>query len=305
MRKYAEARKTIDEAVKVARAPEILLLDAQLRLLQKDVAGARAAAEEVLKSAPEDISALNILATSYANEKHPELALKRIQDQVVQRPRSARLQHRLALQLSAENKNEEARNALGEALRIDSTFLPAVLEMAKMDIRQRRSDEARKRLTGLIDTNTAEVDARLLLAQLEINLSNPKAAIEQYRQILSRDSNNLVALNNIASLLADDTNGADEALKYAQQLKELAPNESLADDALGWAFYRKGLYTSAVQHLKTAAGREEAPAIKYHLAMAYFKAGDPESARKMLAVALKQSPSVPEAQAAQQLISQH
>jgi len=302
LRRYGDARTSINEALKASRSRDLLMLDAQLRLEQKDFSGARASAEEVLKGAPEDVPALDLVAATYSNEKHPDMALRRIRDQVALRPKSAGLQYRLAVQLLANHDYGGASRGFTETLRLDPAFVPAALELAKLDIREGRNDEARRRLTALLSSNGAEMSVRLLLAHVELNVSNTKAAIEQYRLVLNTDSNNLIALNNLASLLADDPDGVDEALKYAQQLKELAPNDSLVDDTLGWAYYRKGLYPTAMQYLKTAVEKQQNPVIKYHLAMTYFKVGDRSVALRTLAAALKENPNLPEAEAAQKLI---
>lgn len=304
MTRYVDARTGLNEALKRTRSRDLLMLDAQLRLIQKDFAGARAAAEEILNAFPEDVAALEYVASSYTGQHNPEAALKRIQDQVARRPASARLQYFLALQLAANRKKSESRAALQAALNADRSFFPATIELAKDDISEGRSEQARQALTPLLASKVTEKAALMLLAQIEIRTSNNAVAIEHYRRILGDDPSNIVALNNVASLLADQPAGADEALKYAQQLKELRPNDALVDDTLGWALYRKGLYTSAIQHLQAASEKESNPVVKYHLAMAYFKVGDVKNAQKTLEIALKLNPAMPEAVAARQLIAQ-
>lgn len=82
----------------------------------------------------------------------------------------------------------------------------------------------------------------------------------------------------------------------------MAPDRPAYSDTLGWALYRKGLYTSAIQYLKRAAIDKTDPVWTYHLAMAYAKSGDLASGRRTLRVALQQDPHVPEAELAQQMI---
>ncbi len=54
-------------------------------------------------------------------------------------------------------------------------------------------------------------------------------------------------------------------------------------------------------HLESATAKEGTARRKYHLAMAYLKAGDANRGRQVLQTALKMDPSLPEAQAARQL----
>src|SRR5580700_5565781 len=93
-----------------------------------------------------------------------------------------------------------------------------------------------------------------------------------------------------------------EALKYAQRAKELSPETPEYADTLGWIFYHQGLYPSAVREFESATAKRPDPTWKYHLAMAYAKAGDGNRARAVLEAALKQNPKLPEAKLAQQVV---
>jgi tetratricopeptide (TPR) repeat protein len=109
-------------------------------------------------------------------------------------------------------------------------------------------------------------------------------------------------------LLADHAGQTDEALKYAQKAKELAPDNVTVDGTLGWAYFQKGMYGIALRHLKEAVGREGKNVIdgtairRYHLAMAYAKTGDEENASKTLSAALRLDPNLPEARLATQML---
>jgi len=74
------------------------------------------------------------------------------------------------------------------------------------------------------------------------------------------------------------------------------------EDTIGWAFYRKGLYLTALQHLQLSAGKDNTALKNYHLAMAYQMAGQHDRARQALAVAQHQDPNLAEASSARQLI---
>jgi Tetratricopeptide repeat. len=120
--------------------------------------------------------------------------------------------------------------------------------------------------------------------------------------VVELDSKNAYALNGLAYLLAD-AKRPDEALKYAQQAKELDPENAAVDDTLGWTYYQKGMYAMAVTHLESAAAHAGTAVHKYHLAMAYLKAGDPARGRQNLEAALKMNPNLPEAQMARQIFA--
>jgi tetratricopeptide (TPR) repeat protein len=126
----------------------------------------------------------------------------------------------------------------------------------------------------------------------------------QYRKVLEKDSRNLVALNGLGYLLTDQANQPDEALKYAQQAKELAPHDAAVDDTLGWVYYCKGLYPVAAGHLEAAVAKEPNARRKYHLAMAYFKSGDRPRGTVQLNQALKMDSTLPEAATAQRMAAE-
>jgi tetratricopeptide (TPR) repeat protein len=108
-------------------------------------------------------------------------------------------------------------------------------------------------------------------------------------------------LNNLAYLLGSQDGHFDEALKYAQQVKELAPDNKGVDDTIGWIMFRKGLYRSAVKYLESAAAGQADPVVRYHLGMAYVKMGD-KRGEPTLRAALRTAPHLPEARMAEQLL---
>ena len=81
--------------------------------------------------------------------------------------------------------------------------------------------------------------------------------------------------------------------------KEIAPDQPMVADTLGWALYRKGMYRSAVVHLEDAVSKSDHnPMTRYHLAMAYLKAGDRDRGRQALEAALRMDPKTAEAKMA-------
>ena len=85
------------------------------------------------------------------------------------------------------------------------------------------------------------------------------------------DGSNVVALNNLAYTLA--LSDPDVALKYAQQAAELAPDSATVQDTLGWIYYRKAIFSTAVNYLETAVKKEPTPRRQFHLAMSLFEIG--------------------------------
>jgi tetratricopeptide (TPR) repeat protein len=95
-------------------------------------------------------------------------------------------------------------------------------------------------------------------------------------------------------ILADElvTEKPDEALRLGQQAAELAPDDPAVQDTLGWAYFHKGLYESALGYLKSAYAKQPTPMCQYHLAMGYLKSGNQEQGIKNLQAALARDPSL-------------
>jgi tetratricopeptide (TPR) repeat protein len=297
----AELRKGIDEGIRLARSPELLLQDGILKLVEKNYAAARSSLEESLKQNPEDVRALDALARTYSAQKQSAAGLQKVQEYASKRPKSAPLQHFLGLSLLAAGKRAEARAAFAAAKAANPKFTPADLALAQLDLSEKKYDSARKTLETLLASNDHDSVVHVMLGDLEEQTGHFTAAVEHYRKALDITPDNVLALNNLAYTLANYTNQADEALKYAERAKELAPDNPAVENTLGWVLYRKGLYTEALPHLALAVQKDGTARRKYHLAMAYFKVGERQRAQQNLENALAMDPNLPEAKAAQQV----
>ena len=295
-----EGRRGIDQVLAIGRTPDVLLQDAVLKLDQKDYSGARSSAEEILRQDPADARALNVLVQSYAAQKQMPTGVQKAREYAARQPTSAAVQQFLGQLLYENGDRAEARKAFEAAKASNPALVAPDLALAQLDASEGKREEARKRLSAVVASHPDNVAGRLLWAQLEVADGKSAAAIEQYRKVLALNGKNATALNNLAYLLADG-NQADEALKYAQEAKEIAPDSATVDDTLGWTYFRKGLYTLAVTHLESADAKESTARRKYHLAAAYLKAGNPKRGRQVLEAAMKMDPKLPEADMARQL----
>ena len=113
-------------------------------------------------------------------------------------------------------------------------------------------------------------------------------AIATYEHTLSKQPNNNIAANNLATLLLDHSTVSGR-LKRAMELATRfeSTDQPVFLDTLGWAYYRSGDMDKAIGVLEKVV--EQAPAVgifRYHLGMAYYKKGDEASAKTQLAKAL-------------------
>jgi putative PEP-CTERM system TPR-repeat lipoprotein len=298
-----ELRKGVDLGLAASRTPDLLAQDAILKAAEKNYAGAKSSLDEALKQDPENLRALEALLRLYAIQKKTPEAIQSIRAYAAQRPRSAVLQEILGNLLAADGKRAEARSAYMQAKAFDPRSSSAVLGLATLDVLDGKFDSARQALAGLETLDPQNPQVWIYRGLLETNQKNYPRAIEAYRKAVELDPKNVLALNNLAYLLATHINQTDEALKFVQQAKEMAPGLPDIDDTMGWVLYNKGVYQSALGYLESALKKHDDPAVRYHLALTYAKVGDKRGV-EMLRKELKAAPQLPEAEIAQQVLTE-
>jgi tetratricopeptide (TPR) repeat protein len=284
------AHEGIDEGLRVVRAPALLVQDGLLRMKEHDFVRASGDANEALSQNPEDTAAYRLLLESCASQKQLPKAVQKIRELVQVMPGSALLRFELGQILVTAGNRPEGRQTFEAAAAIDPKYPAPRLALAELDAREKHLDAARQRLNAVIASDPRNAVALKMAADIEVAMGNHPAAIARYRSWLEVDGSSVVALNNLAYLVAMES--PDEALKLAQQAVELAPDDAAVRDTMGWVYYRKGIYRSAVEHLKISVAKESTPQHQFHLAMAYMKVGDHDLGRQMLMTALKQDPNL-------------
>jgi tetratricopeptide (TPR) repeat protein len=285
-----EARAGIDQLLQEGRTPETVFQNAALRFVERDYAGARASLEELLKRDVMNANVIQLLMQTYSARQELAKGLDRLREIAAAKPQSALLQNLLGEWYKNAGNSAGARKAFESAKAADPKFAPADLALAEMDIQEGRNAAARERLGTVIAGDPKNVLALLLAARADDAAGDRASEIAKYRAVLDVDRSNLVALNNLAySLAADDP---DEALKFAQQAAEKAPDSPNVQDTLGWIYYRKGLYSMAVRYLKTAVDKESNPRRQFHLGMSYLKVGDQSTGQRIVREALQKDPNL-------------
>ncbi len=291
----------VAEGLKIARIPDLLVQEAQWKLLRKDFNGARSSLEEALKLNPEHLGALDVWLRLHAAENRLQEGLRRIEQQAAARPASGRLQLYAGERLLAAGRLEQARKFFLAAKKADPRSAEADLALAQIEYQQGRHDQAGKILAGLDESFRQRPAVQMLLAALATRAGDYQAARRHYEAVLLANPDQVSALNNLAHLAAAYENRPDEALKYAQRARELAPGDPDVSGTLGWLYYRKGLYSTALEYLKEAvhrdgpAGGQNAAVRRYYLGLAYLKTGNRSQGLEILRQSLASHPELPEA----------
>lgn len=151
--------------------------------------------------------------------------------------------------LLSENKPEQALSFLRAAY-LDSPSASTSAFLATALIASKGANNGIAFLKQHVRQHPSDVTSRLKLAELQID-KQPQLAIEQYRQVLSQNKDNIIALNNLAYLLSS-LGELEQAHQYAAQANVLFPNDMAILDTLGEIELRLGRNEAALKHLSRA-----------------------------------------------------
>jgi putative PEP-CTERM system TPR-repeat lipoprotein len=123
---------------------------------------------------------------------------------------------------------------------------------------------------------------RFYVAQSALATGNYKSAVQMYTQLLERQPNNPMLLNNLAWAAGKLNN--PKAVQYAEKANELAPNQPAYMDTLGALLIANGGGTRALDILQKASALAPSDGnIRLNLAKALIAAGKKDAAKKELA----------------------
>lgn len=116
-------------------------------------------------------------------------------------------------------------------------------------------------------------------------------ALAVYEALLKTSPKYEPAINNLAALLLDQRTDKASHARALELARALAGTDNPAMlDTLGWAHYRAGQYTEAISILERVVAKAGQFAVfRYHLGMAYLRAGNEVGARQQLVEAVEKA----------------
>jgi tetratricopeptide (TPR) repeat protein len=126
-----------------------------------------------------------------------------------------------------------------------------------------------------------------------------------YQKALQIQAENPLASNNLAYVILQQGGNVDVALSMAQTARRQMPDNPNAADTLGWAYYKKGLYPTAIDLFKEALKKSpNDPTFHYHLGLAYQASDQPTLAKEHLQQVLKLKPDYNDADGVRKALSE-
>jgi tetratricopeptide (TPR) repeat protein len=321
----ARAEEVLVELMK--RQPnslQLLSTLARLRLARQNWSGALEIAESVRRTGNSG-TADQILGEALIGKGRYDEAIASLQKAYQTAPSAAPLNSLISAFLKANKKDEALRflksvitknpenaNALvllgsiqlagDEIDRATGSFLAALRAQPKEDVgyraladlyrRQKNYDESVRILRQGIEEQPDSAALQITLANVLEQKGDYEAAISQYESILDKQPGNLIASNNLVSLLLDHRRDVP-SLQRAQSIAEILRKSQIPQfkDTLGWVKYHQGDYVTAVSLGEEAvAVLTDQASVRYHLGMGYAAVSRADKASEQLKKALELAP---------------
>ncbi len=296
--RHARAAQLMQEAVKIEDSPRARTI-LGLTLVGGGKRGdALAEFENAFRRDPSQLAAGAALVDIYVSRGDGKKALAVSEALIKRWPKEASLQALHGRALALLGQTDKARAALEAALAIDANFVPAQLELARLDVRSKQYDLAEKRLSTIITKNEKNVDALLTVADLALVRGQREVATKFLQKAVDHSGPRelrpgLILLSH--HLAGGDLAGATQALAALNSKAPDAVPVLLANARARMAAKDMPAAQGVLSRASRTAGFD-APLLAEIAAM-QLSAGDAKGAQTSLAKAMQAQPDFTPARA--------
>ncbi|HEX5283068.1 MAG TPA: tetratricopeptide repeat protein [Bryocella sp.] len=264
---------------------------AEVRFRQKRNPEGVQLAQQALDANPNQLPALQLLESYYMYQHQPDKAVALVQQEITRNPNNSALYDQLSgLQLATKDVNGAVGSAQ-KAMQLNPADGDAVVAYTRATTASGNSSAAIEKWQQWNTTHPTDPRGEIILGTLEEGRGNNGGAEADYKKALEIQPDNATAQNNLAYLMLKNNEDVDVALSLAQSARRSMPHSPSTADTLAWAYYHKGIYSSAVSLLEDAAKTSPNDAsIQYHLGMVYSKMGKKTDAADHLKKAVSLAP---------------
>jgi tetratricopeptide (TPR) repeat protein len=199
----------------------------------------------------------------------------------------------VAMSLAGQGRIQEAIAVCDEAAKTDHSLRP-VMTMTGVLLSGHATaediDRAEPLLKKAVEPHAKDAGLLMNLGAIQVVRGNAAAAADYYRQVLKQQPDNSRAMNNLATVLAeqDDPARRREALECIDRAIKLVGPQAPLLDTKGMILIYEQKYDEAVDLLQQATAVPRAdPRYSFHLAVAYHGLNDLDKARAALQQARK------------------
>jgi tetratricopeptide (TPR) repeat protein len=271
--------------------------------LKGDRVGADRLLTRALELDPNNIEALSALVSLDLAQKNNDAATGRVEARLARTPKDPAVLLLGAGAYARVGDSKRAEQLLRTTIEVDAENVQAYDLLGRLYLSQQRLDEALAEFDALSKRHPRPVQALTLAGVILEAQKKPEEARKRYQQALALDPDMAVAANNLAWMYVESGDNMDVALQLAQTATRRLPDNPAMQDTLGWIYYKKGLAMLAVPPFERSVKLDPRnPVFRYHLGLAYLKAGDSTRARAALQEALSLAPDFTGAADARQML---
>jgi tetratricopeptide (TPR) repeat protein len=221
-------------------------------------------------------------------KRQPE-AMKRLDAITAEQPKLALAPLLKAELLRSQNNPAESEAAYRVAIARAPTWWMPYRGLAELQFAAKNPEAALATLRNAEPTVDGPDQLGLRIAGYYESAGKPQEAIHEYEDIVSRNPQSEVAVNNLAMLLVTyqkDSTSLDRAKSLSARFADSANPSYL--DTYGWVLYKHGEAAVAVPVLERVVSKApNAPVALYHLGMAQSQSGNSVQALGNLTKAVK------------------
>ena len=156
-----------------------------------------------------------------------------------------------------------------------------------MYMKQRAPDKALAKYLEASKVKPTDSSVLTIVGILNEQAGNKVQARVAYERVVELEPNSASAANNLAWLLAEEGKDMDRALDLARRAKVANPTSPQVSDTLGWIYYKRQLYESAIPLFQDCIKKQPANAVyHFHLAAALADSGKKAQAKTAMSKAL-------------------
>jgi tetratricopeptide (TPR) repeat protein len=187
---------------------------------------------------------------AYQAKKYSE-AVTLFQAYTEQHPRNAWGHFMLGLSASKAGDPAKAESAFMQALSIDPNHVKSLVNLSRVLLDQRRTDDALVHLTHAGEIAASSGDVQRLLGRAYAEQRKNDEAADAYRRAIALDPHDAWSMNNLGLLLLEQDR-ADEALPMLARAVQLRMDVPAFHNNLGMALEHTGRFLAAADEYRGA-----------------------------------------------------
>ena len=219
-----------------------------------------------------------LLAMTHLRNKEYDKALLAVQAMEKRDPKNPMVQNMKGGILLSKNDLAGARAGFEQALALDPSYLPALENLAQMDLADKKPERARQRYEAALAKDKKNVDLMMALAKLAVSQNNNAEAVRWLQRATAEHPEALTPALLLAGLY-QRSGDREKALKLAQALQTSHPADADVLALLAQLQVANGNYDAGLDsYTKLAALQPASAAVQLRIAYAQLALKDRDAA---------------------------